>query len=95
MKKKTAVAAIGLFILGVGQSPTFAQDPSGLLRPEQMRAYHACLFEAWIQDYCRWNSPGYERLQCVSANGGGRYPLDGHWVSEDYCWASAQGLTSR
>jgi hypothetical protein len=78
-----------------GFSPAFAQNQWGLLTGAQMQAYHACLFEAWIQDYCRWNSPGYARNQCLAANGGGRYPLDGHWVSDEYCWSAAQGLTPR
>jgi hypothetical protein len=65
----------------------------GLLTPEQSRAYHACLFEAWIQDYCHWTSFAYS--QCLIANGGGKYPLNGRWFTEDYCWSTAQGLAPR
>ncbi len=68
-------------------------DRWGLLSPAQTREYHACLFEAWIQHYCHWNSPAY--AQCVIANGGGRYPLDGRLFTEDYCWSTAQGLGPR
>jgi hypothetical protein len=95
--KKLRIAATTLLVSWsvIGLSPAFAQNQWGLLTGAQMQAYHACLFEAWIQDYCRWNSPSYARAQCLAANGAGRYPLEGHWVSDSYCWSAAQGLTPR
>lgn len=69
-------------------SPASAEERWGLLTPAQTRAYHACLFESWIQDWCHLTSFAYP--QCVVANGGGRYPLEGRRFTEDYCWFSAQ-----
>jgi hypothetical protein len=86
-----ATLAVGFCVLTPAQA--FSGNRSGLLTAEQARAYHACLFEAYIQDYCHETSsaPG----QCVIANGGGRYPLDGRLFTDDYCWYTAQGLTPR
>lgn len=98
---KLSIAATILLLAFTGFSAAFAQDRASsplyelLLTPHQARAYHACLFEAWIQDYCRWNSPGYARVQCLAANGAGQFPLDGHWVSNEYCWSAAQGFAPR
>jgi hypothetical protein len=63
-----------------------------LLSREQTQAYHACLFEAWIQDYCRVNSRTFS--QCVVANGGGRFDLGGRFLksTEYYCWNAARAL---
>jgi hypothetical protein len=88
-----AVALIGGGLLVSSAPARSAPRWEGLLSSQQSRAYHACLFEAWIQDYCRWNSSAYS--QCVIANGGGKYPLNGRWFTEDYCWSTAQGLTPR
>jgi hypothetical protein len=85
-----ATLIAGLFLINT--SSVSADERWGLTR-EQTRAYHACLFESWIQDYCHGNSVAYS--QCVIANGGGRYPLDGRRFTEDYCWYTAQGLAPR
>ena len=86
-------ALIGSLLL-FNAHPAVAGEDWGLLTPAQRHAYHACLFEAWIENYCYRTSFGYYS-QCVIANGGGRYPLDGRWFSQDYCWATAQGLSPR
>jgi len=100
---KTLVAAATLVVghLLLSCSAAFAQDPVLLSWPET-RAYHACLFEAWVQDYCRENpwgfalgwAPTYNRVvpACVIANGGGKFPLDGRYSynTEDYCWNAAR-----
>ncbi len=88
-----AATLVAGFVL-INSSPARAGERwDGLLTPAQSRAYHACLFEAWIQDYCHENSPAYP--QCVIANGGGRYPLGGRLFTDDYCWYTAQGLSPR
>lgn len=86
-----AALVAGLFLIKSG--PAFSEGRSILLTPAQRKAYHACLFEFWIQDYCRWNSWIYN--QCVVANGGGRYSLEGRHFTEDYCWYTAQNLPPR
>lgn len=95
-----ATLVVGHFLINA--SPASAQERLGrLLTPHETRAYHACLSEAWIEDYCRANSgrwsPSYDRVfpACVIANGGGRFHLDGRdgWYNtDDYCWSAAQGL---
>jgi hypothetical protein len=74
--------------------------PSGrsLLSPMEARAYRACLFEAWIQEYCGGNSmrptstAGRVYTTCVLANGGGRFPMEGRTYAntDDFCWYAAQ-----
>ena len=86
-----AMLVVGLFLINA--APAFSEQRWGLLTPAQTRAYHACLFESWIQDYCRENSRAFG--QCVIANGGGKYPLAGWRFTDDYCWYTAQGLPPR
>jgi hypothetical protein len=93
MRAVVAAATLVAGFILINSAPAFSQDRWGFLTPAQSRAYHACLFEAWIQDYCHWNSFAYG--QCVVANGGGRYPLNGRLFTEDYCWETAQGLSPR
>ena len=80
--------------------PAFAQQRSALLlTPAETRAYHTCLFAAWVEDYCRANSwrltASYDRVYsgCVAANGGGKFPLGArNWYNtDDYCWRAARG----
>jgi hypothetical protein len=93
MKNGVVAAALVAGVFLINSSSAFSEERWGLLTPAQYRAYHACLFESWIQDYCRWNSFAYG--QCVVANGGARYPLNGRLFTEDYCWETAQGLSPR
>ena len=74
-----ATLAAGLFL--ANSSPALSADRAeelGFLTRAQTRAYHACLFEAWIQNYCRVTSWGYSHVysECVIANGGGSIPLN-------------------
>jgi len=94
-----AAALVGGHFL-VNSSPAFAQQQLGLrLTAAETRAYHACLFEAWVEDYCRGNSwrptASSDRVYpaCVVANGGGRFPLAGRNRdnTDDYCWRAARG----
>jgi hypothetical protein len=99
--KYLSTAAIGVCAMLMGGSLGFAHESApGLLNHSEMRAYRACLYEAWIEDYCHENSmrltATYERVyaSCVSANRGWRFPLAGRTVfnTDDYCWAAAHGL---
>jgi hypothetical protein len=96
-----AVTLIVSFFL-IDSTAARAQDINGaLLTRSELRAYHACLFAAWVEDYCRGNAwrptASWDRvfLSCVAANGGGHFPLAGRrWYDTDnYCWAAARGLS--
>jgi hypothetical protein len=84
-----------LVIAGVLMSclPASAQDGWGLLTPVQARAYHACLYAAWVEDYCHENSRAIGA--CIIANGGGKFPLDDRRFTDDYCWHAAQRIPPR
>jgi hypothetical protein len=86
----TGAAAFAADQLAVS-TPARVGEQWRLLTPTQRRAYHACLYAAWIYDYCKENSPAVGA--CIVAFGGGRFPLDGqHYYSDEYCWAAAQNL---
>jgi hypothetical protein len=100
MKVLVTAAALVLGHFLINSSPAFAQQRLGLrLTAAETRAYHACLFEAWVEDYCRgisWRpTASSDRVYaaCVVANGGGRFPLAGRkWDNtDDYCWHAARG----
>ncbi len=96
----TAVTlVVGYFLISSSQALA-RQQSALLLTPAETRAYHACLFAAWVEDYCSANSwrltASGDRVHsaCVVANGGGRFPLDDsrHWYNtDDYCWSAARG----
>ncbi len=101
MRTQTIWVALVLGISLIHSSGSLAQDGYGaLLTPSEARAYRACLFEAWIEDWCHGNSgrptATYERVYpaCVAANGGGRFPLEGrNWFNtDDYCWNAARRI---
>ena len=57
----------------VNSFPLRAQDDHGLLSPAEKRAYHACLYAHWIENYCRFHTWGYSEASlrnCVIANNG-------------------------
>jgi hypothetical protein len=70
-----------------------AQVPVRAFATHGTRSFNACLFAAWVADYCRmhnhWFAPDYDESfrACVLANGGGRFPMDGRagFSTEDYC----------
>jgi len=93
MTMKALVAAWVLLAsyLLINCAPALAGTPWGMLTPEQRRAYHACLYAAWVQDYCEENSRSV--VACIIANGGGRFPLEGRRFTHDYCWYAAVNLS--
>jgi hypothetical protein len=93
MAMKAVVAACGLLAgyLLINCSPALAGERWGVLTPEQRRAYHACLYAAWVQDYCEENSRSV--VACIIAHGGGGFPLEGYHFTHDYCWFAAQNLS--
>jgi hypothetical protein len=74
-----------------------AQVPFRTFAIHGTKALDACLFAAWVADYCRmhnhWFARDYDESlrACVLTNGGGRFPLDGRTAfnTEDYCRAMA------
>ena len=104
MKVLVTAATLVVGHLLVSSSPAFAQQRLGSrFTAAETRAYNACLFAAWIDDYCRGNSwrPTANRdrvyATCVAANGGGRFPLDGRTRdnTDDYCWDAARLVAHR
>jgi hypothetical protein len=104
MKILLVAAVLASLFLGTGLgivTEAFAgyKEAALLSRPQQ-RAYRACVFEAWIEDWCHRNAARptatYERVyrECVVVNGGGRFPLAGRtWFNtDDYCWAAAHSI---
>lgn len=88
-----AVLAAGLGLVSSGAAFSGERDGWGLPTPAQARAYHDCLYAAWVEDYCRANSKAVDA--CIIANGGGHFPLSGRWFTDDYCWYAAQDLRLR
>lgn len=67
-----------------------------LLTPSEKKAYHACLYASFINDYCRfhaWGSSEAAFRECVIANGAGRvrfgFPYWGLGIN-DACRAVVQ-----
>jgi hypothetical protein len=101
MKTLVVAGALVLDLCLLAGSSAFADYRDGiLLTRSEARAYHACLYEAWIQDWCHANSArptsSYERVYagCVLANRGGRFPLEGRSFAntDDYCWTAAHRI---
>ena len=95
MNARTITAILATCQLLISSSPLFAQDEFGLLTPAQKRAYHACLYRSFIDDYCRFNARGSTaaaRGECVIANGAGRIPPGAYWGLRinDVCRALVQ-----
>src|ERR1700731_2460933 len=91
MKVILAAALVTGHLL-TGSSSLSAQEQFRPLTPTEQRAFEACIFAAWVEDYCEstyWGfSPISDRVRaCVRANGGGRFPLEVHhlYSDEDYC----------
>jgi hypothetical protein len=101
MRKLGVLAALlatpSLFLVGV--SAAFSQDPFPAFTTSGTRAFNACLYAAWVDDYCRnsvlWFSRSYSEsyFACVSANKGGKFPMAGRtWYNtEGYCRVQARG----
>lgn len=94
-------SALSAILCCAGISAAYAQyrDPA-VLTPAQQRAYNACLWEAWIDDWCAGNSDrptstyGRIREACIASYGGGRFPMVGRTYAntDDYCWAVAHSV---
>jgi hypothetical protein len=77
-------------------SSVLAQDDWAVLNPREKRAYHACLYASFINEYCRshaWGSPEGAFRECVIANGAGGVRVGfPYWglATNDACRARAQ-----
>jgi hypothetical protein len=96
MRRTLAAALIASHAL-LGASSVSAQDLFRPLTPAQQKAFEACVFAAWVEDYCESTYWGFSPISgrvraCVRANGGGRFPLEPHhlYSDEDYCRGAAQ-----
>jgi len=76
---------------------TASHAHSRLLSPGEKRAYHACLYGSFINNYCRYHAWGDSEAafrECVIANGAGRirirFPFWG-WGAYRDCRAAVQG----
>jgi hypothetical protein len=80
----------------ISSSALLADDNSRLLSRSEKKAYHACLYGSFIDDYCRfhaWGSSEAAFYECVIANGAARSPLRypyWGWGANDACRAFAQ-----
>jgi hypothetical protein len=94
---KSVVVAVFLTMPGLVlacSSAAFAEVPFHAFATTDTRAFNACLYAAWVEDYCRniafWSSSrsfGESFLACVYANKGGKFALVGRiWYNtEEYC----------
>jgi hypothetical protein len=70
------VIAVALLSLS---APLRAGDGSRMLTPSEKRAYHACLYVSFIENFCRFNAWGTAEAafrECIISQGAGRLPLD-------------------
>jgi hypothetical protein len=102
MNMKRLIVAVLLIVpslLPIAASSVLAEVPFHAFTTTGTRAFNACLYAAWVDDYCRniafWSSQSYGEsfLACVDANKGGKFPLAGRsWYNtEEYCRIRAQG----
>jgi hypothetical protein len=98
MKVLVTAAILVVSQLLISLSPALPQQRLGSrFAATETSAYNACLFAAWIDDYCRGNSwrptASEDRVYraCIFANGGGRFPLAGRTTNntDDYCRLAA------
>lgn len=67
------VAVAGQLLMS--SMPLFAGDAPQLLTPGETRAYHACLYASFIDNYCRFHSSASSEAEfheCLIANSAGR-----------------------
>ena len=90
------ISIVTTFALLISSSALLADDNSRLLSRFEKRAYHACLYGSYINDYCRfhaWGSSEAAFRECVIANAAGgisqRLPYWG-WGVNDACRAFVQ-----
>jgi hypothetical protein len=85
------VAICGILL---GSSALYAQDRYGLFSPSEKRAYHACLYGSFIENYCLYHTWEGTFRECVLANGAGRIPVrypSWGWRITEECRLFVQG----
>jgi hypothetical protein len=94
MQRIMAAAVVASSMLA-GLVCASAQDLFRPLTPAQVREFEACMYAAWVEDYCEstyWTFPRTSpRVRaCVRANSGDRFPVEHHFPyrDEDYCRAA-------
>jgi len=88
MKSIWITPVLGVATLLFGSSSAVSEGSGALLTPHQRKAYEACLYAAWIEEYCRANAwPSVSA--CIVANRGGRFPIDRSISIDSYCWDAA------
>lgn len=94
----TAVTlVVGYFLISSSQALA-RQQSALLLTPAETRAYHACLYAAWVEDNCRIRSgrlgEHYDRVYPTCTAWTDRiFPLDNRrmWQNNnEYCWNAAR-----
>src|SRR6185437_14163988 len=96
MKSCFLSAALAACQVALSTSMVSAGEASRILSPREKRAYHVCLYDLFIRDYCRYHAWGRSEAafqECVIANGAGRIPVRfPYWGWETYsaCRALAQ-----
>ncbi len=94
-----ATLVVGHFL--INGTPAIAQERLGpLLTPAETRAYHACLYAAWVEDNCRMRSgrlgENYDRVYATClAKTAAIFPLEPRrfWYNNnEYCWNAARAL---
>ena len=99
MKMFVTAAVLGISLYLTNSSTVLADgwslfrsshDQWGLLTPAQRQAYQACLYAAWVHDYCHENARSVGA--CILANGGASFPVDGQRFTDDYCWYAAHDV---
>jgi len=96
---KSVVVAVFLTMPGLVtcNSAAHAEVPFRAFATTGTRAFNACLYAAWVDDYCRntvlWFSREGDYRACVYANKGGKFPMVGRtWYNtEEYCRVQARG----
>jgi hypothetical protein len=66
-------------LLPMSTIPLLAGDGSRPFSPSEKRAYHACLYASFIENYCRFHAWGATEAafrECIISQGAGRLPLD-------------------
>lgn len=94
--RSIAAIMLGWQIVLCSHSPVLAQSNWGVLGPREKRAYHACLYASFINNYCRydaWGSSEAAFRECVFANRAGNIRAFPYWGWDVYrdCRAVVQG----
>ena len=82
MKFRFLAVAFAICQLIFSASLVSAGESGRILSPGEKRLYHACLYAAYIERYCRshawpWSEAAFR--ECVIANGAGRIVGPPYW----------------